>query len=328
MPYDRKILSAARARLERLKQSNSDEESRRKAEIYAKIPEIPQLEQKITASMAQIFKLTLSKGRDFSDDIARIREQVTDARMRKAELLTAHGYPIDYLDEIISCPLCRDTGVYEGGVCSCLEKLYNAELTDELSALIRNGSESFENFDLSLYPDSGAGRSPRAVMTVVSGSCRKFADNFPSVGSNLLMQGGAGLGKTYLAACIARVVSSKGFSVCYDTASGALGAFEARKFSRSAEAAEEAELKVQRMLDCDLMILDDLGTEMITSFSVSALYNLINERLLNRKPLIICTSLSDEDISRKYSPQIASRIAGEFAVLPFVGEDIRRVKNK
>lgn len=329
MPHDRKILSAARERLEQLKQNNQDEESRRRAEISAKIPEIPLLEQKITALMAMIFKLSLSKGRDFTGEIAQVREQVTDARMRKAELLTEHGYPIDYLDEIISCPLCRDTGVYEGGVCSCLEKLYSAELSSELSALIRNGDESFENFDLNLYPDApGSKNSPRAVMTLVSSRCRKFADNFPEVASSLLMRGGAGTGKSYLAACIARVVSSKAFSVCYDSASGALGAFEARKFSRSAEAAEEAERKVRRMLECDLMILDDLGTEMTTSFTVSALYDLINERLLSRRPMIICTSLSDEEIARKYGAQIASRIAGEFAALPFVGDDIRRIKNR
>ena len=152
---------------------------------------------------------------------------------------------------------------------------------------------------------------------------RKFADNFPNVSSNLLFQGGPGLGKTFLSACIARVVAEKGCSVCYDSAVSALEAFEKQKFSRDPDEADAASARVRRMLDCDLMILDDLGTEMVTPMSVSALYTLINSRLAAGRRIIISTNCTDEELARRYTPQIYSRIAGEFVRLPFAGRDIR-----
>ena len=165
-------------------------------------------------------------------------------------------------------------------------------------------------------------------MAVVFAGCRKFADRFPDVSSNLLLRGGTGLGKTYLSACIARVVAEKGYSVCYDSASTALEAFERQKFSRNPEEAEAASVRVKRMLSCDLMILDDLGTEMVTPMSVSALYTLINTRLNEHRRTIISTNCSDEELSRRYTPQICSRIQGEFLELPFYGTDIRRLRHK
>ena len=143
---------------------------------------------------------------------------------------------------------------------------------------------------------------------------------------NLLMQGDTGLGKTYLSACIARVVADKGCSVCYDSAFTALEYFEKQKFSRDTDEGIAADKRVKRMLDCDLMILDDLGTEMATPMSVSALYSLINTRLVNGKRMIISTNLRDDEIAKRYTPQIASRILGEFVHLPFAGNDIRMIK--
>ena len=163
-------------------------------------------------------------------------------------------------------------------------------------------------------------------MRLVCERCRKFAYDFPEDTSNLLMQGGTGLGKTFLSACIARVVSGKGYSVCYDSAASAFEAFEKQKFSRDPDEIERAGAKVNRMLDCDLMILDDLGTEMVTSLTISALYTMINTRTINRKPMIISTNCTNEELGRKYTPQICSRISGEFKTLPFCGNDIRILK--
>ena len=249
--------------------------------------------------------------------------------MRRAELLTEAGFGADYLDEIVSCPLCRDTGLYQGGVCRCLDRLYNRELTKELGTLMRRGDESFERFDLTLYPaepDAASGLVPREVMKKVSEACRRYADNFSGSSPNLLFQGGTGLGKTYLSACIARVVASRGFSVCYDTAASALENYELAKFQRDTEEGEAAALRIRRMESCDLMILDDLGTEMPTPMAQSALYTLVNNRLVNGKKTIVSTNLSNDELSRRYTPQIASRILGEFQCLPFVGVDIRRMK--
>lgn len=328
MPYDGKLLARAREALEQRRAENQAEQQRRLAAVYARLPEIQQIDMSMRAQMAELVKLTIARRGDLKERIEELEKSNLDLQVRRAELLTEYGYGMDYLDEICSCPKCRDTGVYNGAPCECLHKLYNQELTKELGVLLQTGDESFERFDLSLYPDrsSDGGASPRQTMTKVYGACKKFADNFPGVSSNLLLQGDTGLGKTYLSACIARVVAGKGYSVCYDSASAALEAFERQKFSRDPEEAESAARRVRQMLGCDLMILDDLGTEMLTPVSASALYTLLNTRLVNGRNTIISTNLKDEELAHRYAPQICSRLDGEFLRLPFKGTDIRRLR--
>jgi len=327
MPYDGKLLAQARAALEQQRAENRAEQQRRLSLVYARAPEIEQIDSRLRRQMTELVRLTVSHAPDLTERLAALKHDNLELQAERAERLTALGLPIDYLDEIVSCPICKDTGLDGGQPCRCLKKLYNRELTKELSSLLRHGDESFERFDLSLYDDQPLeGGSPRDAMSRIFKSCRKFADSFPDVSANLLFQGGTGLGKTYLSACIARVVADKGYSVCYDSAAAALEAFETQKFARDPESAEAASARVRRMLDCDLMILDDLGTEMITSVTVSALYTLINSRLNAGKKTIISTNCSDEELLRKYTPQICSRIKGEFLRLPFVGRDIRLLK--
>ena len=329
MPYDGKLLARARGELDKQRAANQDEMQRRYNEVTARLPEIRNIDARLRGHMAQLVRLTIGKKPDMQEQITALREENLDLQMRRAELLTAAGFGAGYLDEIVSCPLCRDTGVYKGGVCRCLERLYNRELTKELGVLMRRGDESFEKFDLSLYPtetDASAGMVPREVMRKVSEACRRYADNFSGTSANLLFQGGTGLGKTYLSACIARVVSSRGFSVCYDTAASALDKYELAKFNRDTPEGEAAAVQIRRMESCDLMILDDLGTEMPTPMAQSALYTLVNSRLVNGRKTIISTNLTNDELSKRYSEQIASRILGEFQCLPFVGTDIRRMK--
>lgn len=328
MSYDGKILARARGELDRIREQNQAEHAARQARIYREIPAIQELDRTMRTQMTDLVRLTLSHEPDLKERLDALREKNLDAQVARAELLTAHGYPVEYLDDLYSCPRCRDTGNVNGAVCDCLQKLYNRELTQTLSSLLRNGDESFENFDLTLYPDERgtAENSPRDTMKAVFAGCKKFAYNFPAVSANLLLQGGTGLGKTYLSACIARVVSEKGYSVCYDTAAAALEAFERQKFSRDPEEAEEAGTRVKRMLSCDLMILDDLGTEMVTAMTQSALYTLLNTRLNAGKRLILSTNYTAEERAARYTPQICSRIDGEFLLLPFVGNDIRRTR--
>ena len=327
MAFDGKLLARARTQLDLIRSDNQAEHQRRLSLVYARVPEIQRMDETMRRQMTELVRLTISHPVDLKERLAALEKDNLDIQMRRAELLVENGWPVEYLDDIYSCPKCRDSGVYEGGVCSCLEKLYNKELTKELGTLLQHGDESFERFDLNYYDAAPVGGvSPRETMTMVLGACRKFADNFPAVSANLLFQGGTGLGKTYLSACIARVVAEKGYSVCYDSTAAALEAFEVQKFSRDPETSEAANARVRRMLDCDLMILDDLGTEMISSISTSALYTLLNTRLVNGKKIIISTNCSDEELQKKYTPQIYSRIKGEFLRLPFVGRDIRLIR--
>lgn len=330
MPYDGKLLAQARAELEQRRQDNRAEERRRLEAVYARAPEVEQIDRRLRRQMAELVRLTMARTPDLQERLAALKRDNLELQARRAECLTELGLPIDYLEEIVSCPICRDSGNDGGRPCQCLKKLYNQALTKELGRLLRHGDESFERFDLNLYdtePLPGHDFSPREAMELVYKSCRKFADNFPDVNANLLFQGGTGLGKTYLSACIARTVADKGYSVCYDSAAAALEAFETQKFSRDPEQAEAAAARVRRMLACDLMILDDLGTEMNSSVTVSALYTLINSRLTAGKRMIVSTNCTDEELQRRYTPAILSRLKGEFLRLPFLGRDIRLRKN-
>ena len=327
MTYDGKLLARARAELEKRRAANRDEQLRRQDAVYARLPELRAIDAQLRAQMAELVRLTIAKGPRLREKLAGLREENLALQARRAELLRSAGFAADYLDEIVSCPKCRDSGIYEGGVCSCLEKLYNAELTKELGTLLQHGDERFERFDLSLYPtavDPRTGLPQRETMRMVFEVCRDYAEGFSLRSPNLRFWGGTGLGKTFLSACIARVVAAKGFSVCYDSAAAALESYERAKFRRDSEEGEEAAQRVRRMEGCDLMILDDLGTEMLTPMSQSALYSLLNRRLVEGRPTIVSTNLDDEALSARYLPQISSRLLGEFKALPFVGEDIRR----
>ena len=331
MAHDGKLLARAREALEQDRAANQAEQQQRTAKVYLEIPQIEQIDNRLRGHMADLVRLTISKPPDLAEHLDALKEANLDLQMHRAELLTEHGYPIEYLDEIFTCPECHDTGFINGALCACMERRYNRELTKELSALLRNGNESFDRFDLNYYsdqPEEESGISPRRAMTIAFHACRHFAYSFPETSQNLLLRGGTGLGKTYLSACIARVVAEKGFSVCYDTAFSALEAFEKQKFSRVPEDAEAASLRVDRMLSCDLMILDDLGTEMVTPMSVSALYTLLNSRLNAGLHTVISTNCTNEELERRYTPQICSRIYGEFLELPFYGTDIRILQKR
>ncbi len=322
MALDGKLLARARENLENLHANNVAEHYLRQEKIYSRIPEIERIDTRLRTQMTELVGLTLRGGAELNTAIKTLEDESLALQAKKAELLVERGYEMDYLDDIFSCPACRDTGYVGGKMCSCLKAMYNAEVTRELGTLLKNSDECFEKFDLSLYGDS------RESMEIVYNTCREYANSFSDRSMNLMFQGGTGLGKTFLSACIARVVAGNGHSVCYDTASSALEAFETKKFSRDAQTAENAAVKVERMLDCELMILDDLGTEMPTPMSVSALYTLINTRLVNGRKTVISTNLTDAELSKRYNPQICSRLEGEFTKLPFFGSDIRLTKKE
>ena len=157
--------------------------------------------------------------------------------------------------------------------------------------------------------------------------CRRYAAQFPKGGAtNLLFQGGPGLGKTYLSACIAREAADRGFSVCYDSAGAALEHYERQRFGKEQEVQEAATARIRQMEHCDLLILDDLGTELHSPQNQSALYRMLNDRLTAKRPMIVSTNLDDEALLSRYGSQIHSRLLGEFARVSFIGRDIRQIK--
>ena len=328
MSLDGKILARARKLLDERRNANQTELARRKERIYAQSPKIRELDNQIKSTMMEAIGIALSKGRDPERAVYEVGERNLELQHALEKELVRLGYPGDYLDEIFSCPLCRDSGYKDGEMCRCLRDLYKKEQQKELSGLLKLGSETFDSFSLEWYssmPGSAMETSERDAMECVYETCVEYARKFGKRSFNLLLRGGTGLGKTFLSTCIAKVVSERGFSVVYDTAASIFSKFEEEKFSKTGDM-QEIQSEIRRYLTCDLLIVDDLGTEMTTAFVISALYNLINTRLMTGKKTIVSTNLTSDEMKARYSPQILSRLEGEYQELPFYGRDIRLQK--
>ncbi len=319
---DGRLLALAREEKEAIRRRSEAEDARRRRDAYARIPELRRIDGELAALVGETARAAAGSGRSLAD----IRAESLELQSRRAELLAENGLPMDWLDGAWDCPRCRDTGYADGRMCDCLKTLYDKRRAEELSVLLNLGDERFETFDLTYYPDAPVnpktGLTPRQQMADICGFCRDYAENFGPGSPDLLLRGGTGLGKTFLSACIARVVSAQGFSVVYETTVAAMTAYEDQKF-RDKPAAEDA---IRRLTGCGLLILDDLGTEMTTEFTKSALYTLLNARLLAGKRTVISTNLSRDELERRYTPAIASRLNGDYQELPFVGQDIRPLK--
>lgn len=317
-----RLLARARAQQEALRTAHRAEEDRRRREVSEKIPEIGSINASLRAILGEMVRAAMRQSARSAEEL---EKESLALQEKRATLLVRGGYPRNYLDPIFSCERCRDTGWADGKICGCLQKLYRAEQTAELAPLLQQGNETFENFRLEYYspvaPASGV--SPRAQMERVLRTCRTYAESFGAQSPNLLFTGEPGLGKTFLSAAIARVVASKGCGVAYDTVSGLLAAFEREKFSRDTDESSDAASRVRQLMRCDLLILDDLGTEMPTAFTQSALYTLLDGRLRAGKKTIISTNLDRSGIETRYGAALASRLAGEYEWLEFLGRDIR-----
>ncbi len=322
-----RLLARARERQGQIRTDNKAEEARRRREIYARLPEIEGLDASLRAIMGELVGRVLGRpGRSQEE----LEVESLSLQARRAALLRENGYDEHYLDPLYSCPRCRDTGWVNEGICDCLRRLYKQEQTRELAPLLGSGNETFDAFRLEYYsPAAPQGeRSPREQMQRVLTYCRNYAEEFGAASPNLLFTGAPGLGKTFLSAAIARVVAEKGFSVAYDTTAGTLASFEREKFSRDSDGQEDAASRVRQLLGCDLLILDDLGTEMSTAFTQSALYSLIDGRLRAGKKTIISTNLGYDGIAERYGAALASRLNGEYEWLTFRGRDIREIKKE
>ena len=328
MAYDGKVMSRALQRFEQDRQQRREEYEQRREQLFRRQPRLRAIENELRGTMSHIISAALRQGQDPRTAVERLRDENLRLQQEKHTILRQMGLPEDCMDEKPICPLCGDTGYQDGRVCQCLKRYYAQEQQKELSRMLDLGNQSFDSFDLDYYSDRIAPGQPKSARRHmeerVYETCVQYAHHFGRKMENLLLFGAPGLGKTHLSAAIAREVSGQGFSVVYDTAAHVCERFETQKFSRE----EEADTDVGRILHCDLLILDDLGTEMTTAFVQSALYTIVNTRLMERRSTIISTNLSPVQLSQRYSPQLSSRIEGEYQLLPFVGEDIRRLKRE
>ena len=329
MAYDKTILSAVLRQMEMRRSEHQAEADALRAQLQERIPRLREIDRELQGISARAVRAALDSGSDPEQAINALRDRSLALQEEKRTLLIRHGYSPDCLTPKIDCPLCQDTGYCDNKLCRCVRQNYADEQTRRLSTILPIESENFSSFRFDYYSnaiDQRLGRSPRFIIGDIFQHCRRFADTFGSHSENLLMFGSSGLGKTFLSSCIARVVSEHGFSVAYDTSNHIFSSFESVKFNGADS--EQAAIDLTKYRSADLLILDDLGTELATAFTTSCLYDLLNGRLMQHKPMIINTNLLPKELETRYSPAIASRILGEFTQLRFVGEDIRRFRRQ
>ena len=324
MAYSAEVIRRARARLAQAKEDRDSENRQHLAQAYEQVPRLRQIDMELRRTMAYAAQAAFSTGADARETMDKVKE-ANLALQREREALAAACFEEGYLDDSPICRHCGGSGYLGSTMCECLRELCRQEQKKELTFL-NVGRENFDQFRLEYYPDCidpTLGMNIRSVMERTFQTCRRYAYSFTERSGNLLFSGDTGRGKTFLSACIARTVADRGYSVVYESAGHMFAKLERAKFAGDEAAREET----KRYSECDLLIIDDLGTEMPGQFVTAALYALVNDRLLSGKPMIISTNLNVEDLGRRYSSQIASRLRGSFTRVAFLGDDIRVKKN-
>ncbi|MFL0252751.1 ATP-binding protein [Clostridium neuense] len=308
----------------KIREKETSELKKRKEEISLKLPEVISIDNQI----GKLFiELSVSMFKDIKVDrdtyVKNLKNRITDLRIKKSEILSSNGYPIDYLNIKYRCPKCKDTGYIGTEKCSCYKKylvrLYykNSDLKPLLS------ENNFDNFDINFYSTRKTQNeleSPRRNIEKIFTKALNFVNNFDTSKENLLFYGSSGTGKTFLCQCIAKDLLDKGHLVIYKTSDDLLNILKKIRFENNAELEDI-------IVNCDLLIIDDLGTEQINDFSKTEVFNLINKKLLAGKKMVISSNHTLEGLSRIYSERITSRLFGDFTLCKFYGDDIRVKKN-
>lgn len=325
MTYDANIMSAARRAFEADRDRREQSAAQRRQEVYDRLPRVEEIDREMRATVGKLMIAAFESGADTESSLRELERRNLALQRERAELLVGAGFSYDTLDDAPHCPHCGDSGTLsDGSACRCLMTYYTAEQNRRLSKMLDLGGQSFDTFSLDWY-DDGQGATLRHMELVLE-ACINYARRFGERSGNLMFTGAPGLGKTFLSACIAREVSERGYSVVYDTAGHIFQQFESDKFGRENPYEEAADREVNRYLNCDLLIMDDLGTEMLTGFVQSAFYRIINDRLLGRRKTVLSTNLTPAELSARYGAAVSSRIQGEYDILQFYGKDIRLQK--
>lgn len=321
MAYAKSVLQRAAARLEQARLQNEREADQRIAAIYQKVPRLQDIDRQLRRTSAKICAAAFRANEPVEVAIARLKEENLALQREREWLLESESIAPEDLERTPVCQLCGGSG-YRGAVmCECLRELCRQEQKKALAQAFGAGWSSFDRFRLDVYSrqyEEKLHTSPYILMQHVHQNALTYARTFGVESPSLLFMGATGLGKTLLSGCIARVVADRGFSVCYAAAGKLFSDFETEKFRIKEDGALTAEY-----FESDLLIIDDLGTEMTTQFTVSALYQIINDRLRAARPTIVSTNLPDKELEPRYSAQIASRLLGAYELYQFCGSDVR-----
>ena len=291
----------------------------RKAELRQKVEGYAELDNILAATASRIMGAAMQGREGLDARIAKIKRETAETRDAMQILLKDAGYPADYADVHYECTACGDTGFIGTKMCACFRRALTLRGYESAGVARLIATQSFGTFSLDYYK-----RDPQAYARMQHNfeAARSFAQSFsPKASPSLLFLGGTGLGKTHLSSAIAKEVIDRGFDVLYDSAMHVFAAFENARFHGGAD-------DTDRYLTVELLILDDLGTELMTSFVQSAIYQIINTRLITGKKTVISTNLSPNELGRRYGAPVLSRLQGEYQLLLFFGEDIRRQKRR
>ena len=313
MAYRTSVYIKAKNILDERRHKAENEQERRRAAAVAVCPEIAEAEREMAAYAAEVIK-SVSMGKEAENFVHNISVKNLEA-----------GFPADYLDVKYTCPICHDTGSHGGYYCKCYRDLIKQTAKDELGIAPSMRRCTFESFDVNYYsdePDSELSVSPRRLATGTLRFCKDYAENFTQKSRNLLLTGKTGLGKTHLSLAIANAVIDRGFDVYYASIHSVMDTLQKEQFSRE----KVSESISDRLYESDLLILDDLGAEFSTQFTVAALYNIVNTRINAGRPMIISTNLTLSELEERYSQRVASRIIGTSERLLLIGTDIRQKK--
>lgn len=298
----------------------------RQKEIHIKIPEIAELDHRIAELSLNTVRLALD---GCETDAASLKQDIGIISQRKAALLMQHGYPEDYLQPIYRCPDCQDTGYIGDEKCHCFRRRIVSYLYEQSNLQDVFKTENFSHFNEEYYPDDyiedTTGMTPRDNIRRIHETALLFSKNFDQTHDNLLLYGNTGVGKTFLTHCIAGEALERSHTVVYLTSLGLFDILEKNKFDKDLSSVEKS-ATVSYILDCDLLIIDDLGTELNNGFTSSQLYQVIDTRLIHQRSTIISTNLSFDDLREQYSERIFSRITSQYTLLKLTGDDIRLKK--
>lgn len=310
---------------EKIRDEEESALKRRKEEITEVLPKVLELENKIARTSVEIAMLHVRNPEDWEVKLKELKSKVLDLRGEKAELLVANGFPLDYLDLKYRCRKCKDTGFIGLDKCTCYNKNMATLIYEESEFSKLLDEYSFEEFDLELFNDKleipGTGKTIRENMNENFNLARIYVENFPNHNENLFFFGTSGTGKTFLATCIARELLKKGYVVVYRTAAQLIEDIKEIRFKENDDV-------LDMLMNTDLLIIDDLGTEFKSELSRTEIFNIINGRLLDKKKMIISTNLIPEELGFKYSERLLSRIVGDFMNIKFGGVDLRFDKGR
>lgn len=317
--------NAIMRKYEQIRLKNHDIQTARYKEVYDRLPEFKSLDESISVLSVQYGKKLLN-GDDHA--LSSLKEELEILRRSKKDLLTSAGFPEDYLEPVYNCPDCKDTGYTGSQKCHCFKQAVIQLLYTQSNIKEFPTDADFEHFNLDFYSpaiyDKKTGRSVRSMMEDTLKICRRFIDTFGKEFNNLFFYGNVGVGKTFLSTCIAREIMNREFSVVYFSAPQLFNTLAQNKFDKNDVNAKNM---AEYIYNCDLLIIDDLGSEYTNAFISAQFFTCINERLIHSKSTIISTNLSLESIADLYTERSFSRITSNYTLLKMIGDDIR-IKKK